>query len=397
MIKIGIIKEYKIPNDFRTPFTPSQANEISKLNDFSIVCQSSDVRCFEDKEYNEKSIQVVKNLDDCDLIFGIKEVPKEKLIANKTYFMFSHTIKKQLYNKPLLKEIINKKIRLIDYECLTSNGKRIVAFGKYAGIAGAYNTLMGYGKKYKLFNLDRLKKYKDTNDLYRFTSKFKLNSKVKILIIGDGRVAQGAVELLKSFKIIDVNIKDYLNKNYNQPVYCQLGVKDYVKRKDGNNFEETEYFNSPELFISNYHKFSEVTNVLINAAFWDPKSPRLFEEDNIDENFSARVIGDISCDIDGAIPCTKMASTIKHPFFDYCIERREITKPFSKKNNITIMSIDNLPSELPRDSSRYFGKIIKEKILPILKNDQNKIIENATITKDCKLTKNYKYLSDYIS
>jgi len=396
MIKIGITKEYKIPNDFRTPFTPMQANEINKLENFSIVCQSSNIRCFEDKEYEKESIEIVENLDDCNIIFGIKEVPKEKLIATKTYFMFSHTIKKQLYNRPLLKEIINKKIRLIDYECLTNNGKRIIAFGKYAGIAGAYNTIMGYGKKLKLFNLDRLSHYKDTDDLYRFTSKFKLKSKIKILIIGDGRVAQGAVELLKSFKIIEVNINDYINKDYNQPVYCQLGVKDYMKRKDGKGFEEIEYFNNPESFVSNYQIFSGVTNILINAAFWDPKSPKLFEEDNIDEKFSATVIGDISCDIDGAIPCTKMASTIKNPFFDYCIEHREITKPFSNKNNITIMSIDNLPSELPRDSSMFFGKIIKDKILPILKNDENKIIENATITKDGKLTENYKYLSDYV-
>ena len=396
MIKIGIIKEYKIPNDFRTPFTPLQADEINKLKEYLIVCQSSEIRCFDDKEYNDRSVNVVNNLNDCDIIFGIKEVPKEKLIPNKTYFMFSHTIKKQLYNQLLLKEIINKKIRLIDYECLATRGKRIVAFGKYAGIAGAYNSLMCYGKKYDIFNLDRLDCFKDTNDLYKFTSSFKFKGQIRILIIGDGRVAQGAVELLKSFKIIEVNINDYINKNYNQPVYCQLGVKDYMKRKDGKSFEEIEYFNNPESFVSNYQIFSGVTNILINAAFWDPKSPKLFEEDNIDEKFSATVIGDISCDIDGAIPCTKMASTIKNPFFDYCIEHREIAKPFSKKNNITIMSIDNLPSELPRDSSMFFGKIIKDKILPILKNDENKIIENATITKDGKLTENYKYLSDYV-
>ena len=397
MIKIGIIKEYKIPNDFRTPFTPLQADEINKLKEYLIVCQSSDIRCFDDKEYNDRSVNVVNNLNDCDIIFGIKEVPKEKLIPNKTYFMFSHTIKKQLYNQLLLKEIINKKIRLIDYECLATRGKRIVAFGKYAGIAGAYNSLMCYGKKYDIFNLDRLDCFKDTNDLYKFTSSFKFKGQIRILIIGDGRVAQGAVELLKSFKIIEVNINDYINKDFKEPVYCQLAVKDYMKRKDGKSFEEIEYFNNPESFVSNYQIFSGVTNILINAAFWDPKSRKLFEEDDIDEKFSATVIGDISCDIDGAIPCTKMASTIKNPFFDYCIEHREIAKPFSKKNNITIMSIDNLPSELPRDSSMFFGKIIQDKILPILKNDENKIIENATITKDGKLTENYKYLSDYVS
>jgi len=397
MIKIGIIKEYKIPNDFRTPFTPLQADEINKLKEYLIVCQSSEIRCFDDKEYNDRSVNVVNNLNDCDIIFGIKEVPKEKLIPNKTYFMFSHTIKKQLYNQLLLKEIINKKIRLIDYECLATRGKRIVAFGKYAGIAGAYNSLMCYGKKYDIFNLDRLDCFKDTNDLYKFTSSFKFKSQIRILIIGDGRVAKGAVELLESFKIIKVNTNDYINKNYNHPVYCQLGVREYVKRKDGKRFEEQEYFNEPESFVSNYHKFSKTTEILINAAFWDPKSPKLFEEDNINDDFSARVIGDISCDIDGAIPCTKIASTIQNPFFDYCTESKKITKPFSNKKNITVMSIDNLPSELPRDSSRFFGKILKEKILPILNEENNEIIDDATITKDGKLTENYKYLNDYVS
>ena len=290
-----------------------------------------------------------------------------------------------------------KKIRLIDYECLTHKNQRIIAFGKYAGIAGAYNTIIAYGIKNNLFNLKRLNQYKDTEDLYNFTSSFNIKAPIKILIIGDGRVARGAVELLEAFNIKRVSNDDYKVKNFISPVYCQLSVKDYVRKKDHKDFKQEEYFNFPEEFESNYDQFSSKTDILINAAYWDPKSPKLFEEDDLNKSFRAKIIGDISCDIDGAIPCTKIASTIAEPFFDYCISSKKIDKPFSKVENITIMSIDNLPSELPRDSSRYFGEILIQRILPLFKNDEDGIIEGATITKDGILTENYKYLKNYIS
>tara|TARA_B100000902_G_scaffold325316_2_gene319874 strand:- start:1038 stop:2231 length:1194 start_codon:yes stop_codon:yes gene_type:complete len=396
MIKVGITKEYKIPNDFRTPFTPKQSKVIDSSSNFSLVCERSEIRCYKDEEYLDNKISLVNKLDDCDVIFGIKEVPIRKLINNKTYFMFSHTIKKQEQNKILLQKIIEKKIRLIDYECLTENNKRIIAFGKYAGIAGAYNSLIAYGIKYKLYELNRLSHYKDTKELYSFSNNFKINSPVKIVVIGDGRVAQGAVELLESFNIEKVNINDYLNKKTNKPCFCQLSVTDYIRTKDRKPFKQEDYFLRPEAFQSNFDMFSDKTDILINAAYWDPRSPRLFEEDDINKNFKPKIIGDISCDINGAIPCTKIASTIEKPFFDYCIKNKKMEEPFNKIDNITIMSIDNLPSELPRDSSRYFGNILVEKILPLLKNKENKIIENATITKDGKLTEKFRYLSDYI-
>lgn len=396
MIKVGITKEYKIPNDFRTPFTPKQSKVIDSSSNFSLVCERSEIRCYKDEEYLDNKISLVNKLDDCDVIFGIKEVPIRKLINNKTYFMFSHTIKKQEQNKILLQKIIEKKIRLIDYECLTENNKRIIAFGKYAGIAGAYNSLIAYGIKYKLYELNRLSHYKDTKELYSFSNNFKINSPVKIVVIGEGRVAQGAVELLESFNIEKVNINDYLNKKTNKPCFCQLSVTDYIRTKDRKPFKQEDYFLRPEAFQSNFDMFSDKTDILINAAYWDPRSPRLFEEDDINKNFKPKIIGDISCDINGAIPCTKIASTIEKPFFDYCIKNKKMEEPFNKIDNITIMSIDNLPSELARDSSRYFGNILVEKILPLLKNKENKIIENATITNDGKLTEKYRYLSDYI-
>ena len=397
MINIGIIKEYKIPNDYRVPFTPNQAKEIKELDGFNVVCQKSEIRCYKEEEYKEQGISIVNKLDESDIIFGIKEVPVNKLIENKTYFMFSHTIKKQPYNRDLLKTIIKKKIRLIDYECLTEKNKRIVAFGKYAGIAGTYNSLIAYGIKYKKFDFQRLSKFKNTKDLYKFSSKNPLSDPIKILIIGNGRVAEGATELLEEFQVKQVCTKDFIGKNYNYPVYCQLAVRDYMKKPSGQDFEEQEYFINPENFKSNYKLYSNKTDILINAAYWDPKSPKLFEEKEINDNFSAKIIGDISCDIDGAIPCTKKSSSIENPFFDYCNISKKIKKPFSDKRNITIMAIDNLPSELPRDSSKFFGNILKNKIIPLLKDDNNEILKEATITSDGSLTKRYKYLEDYVN
>jgi len=397
MINIGILKEYKIPNDYRVPFTPNQAKEIKELDGFNVVCQKSEIRCYKEEEYKEQGISIVNKLDESDIIFGIKEVPVNKLIENKTYFMFSHTIKKQPYNRDLLKTIIKKKIRLIDYECLTEGNKRIVAFGKYAGIAGTYNSLIAYGIKYKKFDFQRLSKFKNTKDLYKFSSKNPLSDPIKILIIGNGRVAEGATELLEEFQVKQVCTKDFIGKNYNYPVYCQLAVRDYMKKPSGQDFEEQEYFINPENFKSNYKLYSNKTDILINAAYWNPKSPKLFEEKEINNNFSAKIIGDISCDIDGAIPCTKKSSSIENPFFDYCNISKKIKKPFSDKRNITIMAIDNLPSELPRDSSKFFGNILKNKIIPLLEDDNNEILKEATITSDGSLTKRYKYLEDYVN
>jgi len=397
MINIGILKEYKIPNDYRVPFTPNQAKEIKELDGFNVVCQKSEIRCYKEEEYKEQGIRIVNKLDESDIIFGIKEVPVNKLIENKTYFMFSHTIKKQPYNRDLLKTIIKKKIRLIDYECLTEGNKRIVAFGKYAGIAGTYNSLIAYGIKYKKFDFQRLSKFKNTKDLYKFSSKNPLSDPIKILIIGNGRVAEGATELLEEFQVKQVCTKDFIGKNYNYPVYCQLAVRDYMKKPSGQDFEEQEYFINPENFKSNYKLYSNKTDILINAAYWNPKSPKLFEEKEINDNFSAKIIGDISCDIDGAIPCTKKSSSIENPFFDYCNISKKIKKPFSDKRNITIMAIDNLPSELPRDSSKFFGNILKNKIIPLLEDDNNEILKEATITSDGSLTKRYKYLEDYVN
>lgn len=397
MIKIGIIKEYKIPNDFRAPLVPTQCKKINQSLNFDVRCQSSEIRCYTDQEYKNLGIQVVDDLQSCDVIFGIKEVPINKLLKNKTYFMFSHTIKKQPQNKRLLQTILKKNIRLVDYECLKKNNKRIIAFGKHAGIAGAYNTLIAYGIKNNSFILNRLSHFKNTKALYKFGSNLKYKKPFKILITGGGRVAKGATELLESFNIKKVNKSHFIKDKFDYPIFCQISSKDYINSKNGKKFSKNEYYLYPNNFESNFNIFKSSADILINTAYWDKRYPRLFEENEVDENFKIKVIGDISCDINGAIPLTKTASSIENPFFDYSIKSKEIVKAFSKKENITIMSIDNLPSELPRDSSKFFGEILRKEIIPLLKNDKEKILENATIAFNGKLTERYNYLTDYIS
>jgi len=397
MIKIGITKENDKIGDVRTPLSPKQSKEIKINSGFNVEVQSSKIRCFSDEDYMKEGIKIVNNLNKSDFIFGIKEADENKLINDKTYFMFSHTIKKQPHNRDLLLKILRKKIRLIDYECLKKKGKRIVAFGKYAGIAGAYNTIMAYGKKIKSFNLKRLSHFKNKKELYLFSEKNPIIKKVRTLIIGNGRVAKGAVELLKYFGFKNVTIDEYKKDINNKPVYCILKTKDYIKNISGNSFSKSDYYKNPNKYKSIFPKLKDKTDILINASYWDPRYPRIFEEKNVDKNFPIKVIGDITCDINGSIPLTKFASTINEPFFDYCIQSRKVIKPFSEGKTVTMMTIDNLPSELPRDSSNYFGRVLMKYLIPFLKEKDNKIINRATIAEKGSLTKKYEYLRDYIA
>ena len=397
MVKIGITKENIKIGDVRSPFNPRQLSKIHSHFHFNVQIQSCNFRCFNDKEFKKEGFQLVKKLNNSDIIFGIKEADKNKLIENKTYFMFSHTIKKQPHNRNLLKEVLKKKVKLVDYECLKKRGKRIVAFGKYAGIAGTYNSIMAYGKKFNLFNLNRLSHFKNKKELYSFLKNNPISQKIKTLIVGSGRVAKGSTEILKYFGFKKVNLIDYKTNSHDYPIFSIVKTRDYIENLSGNKFSKTDYYNNPKDYKSNFLKLSKNTDILINASYWDPRYPRLFEKDKIDDTFSIKVIGDISCDIKGSVPLTEFASTIKKPFFDYCLRTKRVKKAFENENTVTMMTIDNLPSELPRDSSNYFGKILITYVIPFLNESNNRIIENATIAKNGNLTKKYEYLKDYVS
>lgn len=399
VIKIGLIREGKTIPDKRVAFTPLQAEEIEqRFSNVKLICQESSSRCFRDDEYRDLDIEVRPDVSDCDILMGIKEVQIPQLIEGKTYLCFSHTIKKQPYNRKLLQEVLKKKIRLIDYEALKDRqGNRMVAFGRYAGLVGAYNGLWTFGKRFNLFSLRRAFECFDINDLKLEIRKVKLPA-IRIVLAGGGRVAKGAMETLDTAGIRKVNILDFLTHMFEEPVYVQLSSSDYHTRKAGGHFNREEFHRNPELYSSHFSKFTKVADVLLAGAFWNPNAPKLFtREDMLAPDFKMKVITDITCDIDGSVPCTKRASTIVDPIYDYDPITDSVQLPLSNSKFLTVMAVDNLPCELPRSASEEFGRDLIDRILkPLLTDDTEGVIQRGTIAKDGTLTEEFRYLEDYV-
>lgn len=399
-LKIGLIREGKIPPDKRVPFTPLQTEEIEqRFAGVKVICQQSEVRCYRDEEYRELDIEVAPDMSGCDILMGIKEVPVANLIAGKTYLFFSHTLKKQPYNKKLLQEVLKKNIVLIDYEALKDvHGNHLVAFGRYAGIVGAYNALLTYGKRFKLFSIRRAYECFDVNDLKRELRKVNLPA-VKIILTGAGRVGRGAMETLDSADIRKVSTYDFLAREFSEPVYVQLSSADYHIRREGGHFNRDEFHKYPERYDSTFRAFAAAADILIAGAYWNPKAPALFNPKDMQEpDFKLKVIADVTCDINGSIPSTKKASTIVDPLYDYDPVTDAVKPPLSNPAFVTVMAIDNLPCELPRSASEEFGRDLIDRILPrLIVEDKEGVIERATITKEGKLTEHFMYLQDYVN
>jgi len=398
-MKIGILREGKTPPDKRVPFTPEQCVMINNnFTNVQIVVQPSPIRCFSDAEYLAKGISIQENLSDCDILIGVKEVPIEQLIENKKYLFFSHTIKKQPHNQKLIKALLAKKIQMIDYETLTDElNNRIIGFGHYAGIVGTYNGLRGYGRKYNLFGIKPANKCKDKAELREELKKVNL-SNIKIIVTGNGRVANGAIELLGMLGIRRITPFEFTHFSFREPTYVQLHSSNFNEPIDGSAWSTDNFYKHPELFRSTFTKFTKYCDLLLHCSFWNPKAPILFsKKDMRSPEFRTSVIADITCDINGSIPSTMRASTIEEPFYGYNPITEQIEEPFSN-STITVMAVDNLPCELPRDASEDFGRDLIEKVLPsLLEIDKEGIIDRASITKSGKLTSNYEYLSDYAS
>jgi saccharopine dehydrogenase (NAD+, L-lysine forming) len=359
--------------------------------------ESSELRCFTDLEYQEAGIEVVEDVSFCDLLMGIKEVPIAQLINNKTYIFFSHTIKKQSHNRKLLQTILGKNIELLDYELLKDQkGNRTVAFGRWAGIVGAYNGLWTYGQKSGLFDLKRAFECFDKQEVKRELQKVQLPP-IKIVVTGTGRVAKGVVEVLNEVGIRSVSQKEFLVKYYDEPVYTVLNGSDYNRRKTDGGFDKEEFYSEPDKYESHFLKYSEVSDILIAAAYWDHRAPKLFQlEDISSEDFSLSVIADITCDIGGSVPTTLRVSTIADPVFDVDRESFSELPAFGKQTSISVMAIDNLPTELPRDASEDFGSQLITHFIPELLKENSPILEKATIANDGDLTIEFIYLKDFV-
>lgn len=397
-MKFALIKERKNPPDRRVVLSPAACKELTEAYpDFQIKIESSDGRVFTDNEYKNVGLEVTNDISDCDVLLGVKEVPIEALIPNKKYFFFSHTIKKQPYNRKLLKAILEKNIQLFDHETLTNEkGIRVVAFGRYAGIVGAYNGFRAFGLKLNLFELPKASILKDQKELIDTLNKIKLPA-IKIVLTGKGRVSNGAKEMLDGMNIKEVSPNEYLNKTFDQAVYTQLDVLDYNKRKDGQVIDMYDFFDNPELYESNFMRFATVSDFYIASHFWDEKAPLIFSrEDAKSKKFNIKVVADISCDIDGPVASTLRASTIEDPIYGYN-PQTEQEDDFKKEVVITVMAVDNLPCELPNDASVGFGEQFSLHIIPAFFNgDARGILKRALMTKDGKLTESFRYLQDYV-
>lgn len=398
-MKIGVIRETKNPPDKRVPLSPEKCAKLKQnFPEVELVVQSSEIRAFKDKEYSELGINIVKDVSDCDVLLGVKEVKKEKLLPNKTYFFFSHTIKEQPYNRDLLQRMLDLKIKMIDYETLTypKNG-RILGFGRYAGIVGAYNAFLAFGKKSNSYNLKPANECHDYKELKQELKKVMLPNDYKIIISGDGRVGKGAEEIIHAIGIYEVSPLDFLTSTRSEPIYTKLSIKEYNKRKDGQPFTKGDFYKNPELSESNFKRFSDIGDMYIACHYWDANAPFIFSREDIKaDSFKLKIVADISCDIDGPVASTLRPSTIEEPLYGYD-PKTESEVDFMNKNAIGVMAVDNLPCELPRDASEDFGNELLTKVLPsLIGEDTDTLIERASICENGELTSYYSYLQDYV-
>ncbi|HEX5652533.1 MAG TPA: NAD(P)-dependent oxidoreductase [Chitinophagaceae bacterium] len=398
MTRIGLIREGKIPADNRVALTPAQCKWIHKnAASVRILAQHSTGRCFTDREYQAAGVEVKEDISDCDILLGIKEVPVDQLLPGKTYLFFSHTKKKQPHNQKLLQAILEKKIRLIDYECLEhEDGQRIIGFGFFAGVVGAHNGMMAYGSRTGLYTLDRVYKQRSFRELIHTYFGLRLPN-VKIAVTGSGRVAHGILEIMNLMGIHEVEPDEYLQRRFSYPVYTQLKGAELYRQKDNGNYSRELFHEHPEKFECKFLPYAAQTDILMNGVYWDKNVPRLFEKSDISsEDFIIQTIADITDDVNGSVPINLGDQTLEDPIYGVDRKTFQKTAPYSK-NSIDIMAVGNLPNELPRDASRYFGEQLIKHVLEDLVENGSEIIKRATITEAGDLTPAYEYLRDYVS
>lgn len=397
-MKLGILKERKNPPDRRVVLSPQICKSLQNtFPALTIIVESSEDRVFSDKQYQDAGIEVTNDISDCDVLVGVKEVPIDALIPTKNYFFFSHTIKKQAHNRKLLKAILDKNITLYDHEAITNNkGIRLVAFGKYAGNVGAYNAVRTYGLKHQLYNLPKAETLHDKKMLIAEMQKINFKP-FKIVLTGTGRVGNGAKEMLDAIPIKQVSVDDFLTKSFDEPVYVQIDVLDYAKRKDGDVRDITDFFENFAEYENNFERFAQVADLYIAGHFYAEGSPMIVTHEMIQHPaFSISAIADISCDIEQPIASTIKASTIADPIYGFSKKTLQEVD-FLSQEAIAVMSVDNLPCELPKDASEGFASMFSTHVIPaFFNNDADGILKRSMVTHEGKLTEKFRYLQNYV-
>ena len=397
-MKFGIIKERKSQPDRRVVFSPDELARIKQLYQGVIVkVEGSNIRIFSDENYRNMGIEVTENINDCDVFFGVKEVPVEALILNKSYFFFSHTLKKQPYNRVLLQALLEKNIDFYDHETIVdSHNRRLIGFGKYAGIVGSYNSIRAFGIKFELFKLPKAETLSGKEALLAHLKRLILPP-LKIVITGTGKVGSGVKEVLDAIKITEVSVENYLSKNYAQAVYTQIDVLEYNKRKDGQELDFNDFCQHPEEYVSDFERFTKVSDIYITGHFHANEAPIILSREMLQANdCKIKVVADISCDVNGPIACTLRSSTIAEPIYGYLPSENSEVDVFHPAA-IVVMAVDNLPCELPKDASEGFGEMFMEHVIPAFFNgDKDGVLQRSKMTEKGKLTPRYSYLQDYV-
>jgi saccharopine dehydrogenase (NAD+, L-lysine forming) len=397
MIKIGLIREGKSPADSRVALTPAQCKWMRQnKNDLKVLVQQSANRCFKDAEYIAAGIEVKEDISDCDIFLGIKEVLVDMLIENKTYLFFSHTKKLQPYNQKMFQTIVAKNITLIDYECLEhEDGARVLGFGFFAGIVGAHNGMMAFGNKTGLYKMERVNAGKNLQHLIHSYFGLKLPN-IKIAVTGSGRVAHGVLEIMNLLGIHEAEPEDYIEKQFTYPVYVHLKGADLYSHKTTERYNRADFHENPENYNCLFKNYLPHTDILMNGIYWEQKIPRLFELSDISKaDFKIKTIADITDDMGGSVPCNLGDSTIANPVYGVDKNTHLKTEPYLP-NSVDIMAVGNLPNEMPRDASRYFGEqLIKHVFTDLFSNTESRLINHATIVKNGKLNDGYEYMEEY--
>ena len=398
-MKFGIIKERKNPPDRRVVFSPNEIKTIQEQ--FPVVSfkvEPSDIRIFSDAEYQNLGIEVTDDLSDCEVLFGVKEVPVEALIPNKKYFFFSHTIKKQPYNQKLLQAVLEKNIELYDHETIVdAANKRLIGFGRYAGIVGAYNAIRAFGIKFELFKMPKASALKGRDALVQQVKR-QIIPPIKIVVTGTGKVGSGVKEMLLAMKIKEVSVENFLTKKFTQPVFTQIDVLEYNKRMDGQKFDTKDFYKNPSEYESDFERFTKVADIYISGHFHANAAPQILSQKMLQANDCAiKIVADVSCDVNGPIACTLRASTIEDPLYGYLPSENKEVDVFHPAA-IVVMAVDNLPCELPKDASEGFGEMFTQYVIPaFFNNDADGILTRAKMTENGVLTERFNYLHDYVA
>lgn len=426
---IGIRREDKSIWERRAPIIPEHVKELVE-DGITVVVQPSDIRAFSEEEYTNAGAIVSEDLSDCNVVFGVKEIPKQYFREGGTYCFFSHTIKGQPYNMDMLRELVNKKCTLIDYECVTDeNHRRLIFFGRHAGMAGMIETLWALGQRLKyegydtpLAKVKRALDYKDIEDAQNHLMDIsneiahekpfpKEISPIIIGFAGYGHVSRGAQMVLDAMNPTEVEphmLPEVAWKKDTKSIYKVVFKEEHtVERKEGK-FNLQEFFAHPDRYRGIFDRHIDYLTSLVNCIYWTPKSPRLITKDMVKEMYSngnpkLKVIGDISCDIEGGIEITVKSTDPGDPVFVY--EPDGTIKMGVEGKGPVVMAVDILPSEIPRDSSTYFSSELKSFVPEIAGADYTGTLEESGLSDEVKrgvilwrgeFTPDYEYMRKFL-